>query len=96
MTVSVNSVTVPDRKLWQMSERGEDPEHDEVLADSVSGALLAALETLSPAEQMVFVLHEVFAVSFEEIGTIIGRSPAATRQLARKARVRVRGSREAV
>jgi DNA-directed RNA polymerase specialized sigma24 family protein len=79
-----------------MSERGDDAEREEALADSVSGALLSALETLAPAEQMVFVLHEVFAVSFEEIGTIIGRSPAATRQLARRARGRVRGSREAL
>jgi hypothetical protein len=63
-----------------------------LLADSVGLALLAVLDTLSPAERVAFILHDMFAVTFEEIAPIVGRSPAATRQLASRARRRVQGA----
>jgi RNA polymerase sigma-70 factor, ECF subfamily len=69
-----------------------DPEQEALLADSVGLALLVVLETLSPAERLAFVLHDMFAVPFEELAPIVGRSPAATRQLASRARRRVRGA----
>jgi RNA polymerase sigma-70 factor, ECF subfamily len=69
-----------------------DPEHEAVLADSVGLALLVVLETLSPAERLAFVLHDMFGVPFEEIAPIVERSPEATRQLASRARRRVRGA----
>ena len=69
-----------------------DPEHEVELADSVGLALLVVLETLTPAERLAFVLHDMFDVSFEEIGEVVGRSPAAARQLASRARRRVRGA----
>ncbi|MFF0308715.1 RNA polymerase sigma factor SigJ [Streptosporangium sp. NPDC004379] len=72
-------------------ESGTDPEREAVLADSVGLALLVVLETLSPAERLAFVLHDMFAVPFEEIAPVIERSPAAARQLASRARRRVRG-----
>jgi len=68
-----------------------DPEHEALLADSVGLALLAVLETLNPPERLAFVLHDTFAVPFEEIAPIVGRTPAAARQLASRARRRVRG-----
>lgn len=71
---------------------GADPEGEAVLADSVGLALLVVLETLTPAERLAFVLHDLFAVSFEEIASIMGRSQAAAKQLASRARRRVRGS----
>ena len=71
---------------------GTDPEHEALLADSVGLALLIVLETLTPAERLAFVLHDMFAVPFEEIAPIVGRSPEATRQLASRARRRVRGA----
>jgi RNA polymerase sigma factor (sigma-70 family) len=74
------------------SADGTDPEHEALLADSVGLALLVVLETLTPAERLAFVLHDMFAVPFEEIATIVERSPDATRQLASRARRRVRGS----
>jgi RNA polymerase sigma-70 factor (ECF subfamily) len=67
-----------------------DPEHEAVLADSVGLALLVVLDTLAPAERLAFVLHDMFAVPFAEIALIVGRSPAAARQLASRARRRVR------
>src|SRR5881392_2253274 len=70
---------------------GTDPEHEALLADSVGLALLVVLETLSPAERLAFVLHDVFAVPFDEIAPIVERSPEATRQLASRARRRVQG-----
>jgi len=73
-------------------EAGADPEHEAVLADSVGLALLVVLETLAPAERLAFVLHDMFAVSFDEIAPIVGRTPAAARQLASRARRRVQGS----
>src|SRR5829696_1408670 len=69
-----------------------DPEHEALLADSVGLALLVVLETLSPAERLAFVLHDMFSVPFDEIAGIVGRSPEASRQLASRARRRVRGS----
>ncbi|WP_433540581.1 RNA polymerase sigma factor SigJ [Streptosporangium sandarakinum] len=72
-------------------ESGTDPEREAVLTDSVGLALLVVLETLSPAERLAFVLHDMFAVPFEEIAPVIERSPAAARQLASRARRRVRG-----
>jgi RNA polymerase sigma factor (sigma-70 family) len=66
-----------------------DPEQDVVAADSVGLALLVVLDTLSPAERLVFVLHDMFAVPFAEIGPMVGRSPAAAKQLASRARQRV-------
>jgi RNA polymerase sigma-70 factor (ECF subfamily) len=70
---------------------GIDPEHVALLGDSVGLALLVVLETLAPAERVAFVLHDVFAVPFDEIAPIVGRSSMATRQLASRARRRVRG-----
>jgi RNA polymerase sigma factor (sigma-70 family) len=69
-----------------------DPAHQALLADSVGLALLVVLETLGPAERLAFVLHDMFAVSFDEIASIVGRSPSAARQLASRARRRVRGA----
>jgi RNA polymerase sigma-70 factor (ECF subfamily) len=68
-----------------------DPEQEVLLADSVGLALLVVLETLSPAERLAFVLHDMFSVPFDAIAPIVGRSPAATRKLASRARRRVRG-----
>jgi RNA polymerase sigma-70 factor (ECF subfamily) len=62
------------------------------MADSVGAALLVVLETLAPAERLAFVLHDMFAVPFEEIAPIVGRTPAAARQLASRARRRVQGT----
>src|SRR5437764_675438 len=74
------------------SADGTDPEHEALLADSIGLALLVVLETLSPPERLAFVLHDMFAVPFDEIAAILDRSPAATRQLASRARRRVQGS----
>jgi RNA polymerase sigma-70 factor (ECF subfamily) len=71
---------------------GVDPEQEALLADSVGPALLVVLETLAPAERLAFVLHDLFAVPFDQIAAIVGRSPAATRQLASRARRRVQGA----
>ncbi len=73
-------------------EAGTDPEHEALLGDSVGLALLAVLETLTPAERVAFVLHDVFAIPFDDIAPIVGRSPAATRQLASRGRRRVQGA----
>jgi RNA polymerase sigma factor (sigma-70 family) len=70
---------------------GTDPEHEALLADSVGLALLVVLETLRPAERLAFVLHDMFAVPFDEIAPIVDRSPEAARQLASRARRRVQG-----
>jgi RNA polymerase sigma factor (sigma-70 family) len=71
---------------------GTDPEHEALLANSVGLALLVVLEALNPAERLAFVLHDMFAVPFDEIAAIIDRSPEATRQLASRARRRVQGT----
>jgi RNA polymerase sigma factor (sigma-70 family) len=71
---------------------GIDPEHEALLADGVGFALLVVLETLTPAERLAYVLHDMFSVPFEEIGAILDRSPEAARQLASRARRRIRGA----
>ncbi|MER6944185.1 sigma-70 family RNA polymerase sigma factor [Nonomuraea sp. NPDC000554] len=71
---------------------GSDPEQEALTADSVALALLVVLETLTPAERLAFVLHDLFAVPFDEIAPIVERTPAATRQLASRARRRVQGA----
>jgi RNA polymerase sigma-70 factor (ECF subfamily) len=72
------------------SATDSEPERDTVMADSVGLALLVVLESLTPAERLAFVLHDVFAIPFDEIAPVVDRSPAATRQLASRARRRVR------
>src|SRR5262249_18757394 len=74
------------------SEDGIDPEQEALLADSIGLALLVVLDTLKPAERLAFVLHDLFAVPFDEIAPIVGRSPTAARQLASRARRRVQGA----
>jgi len=69
-----------------------DPEEEVMLADAVGVALLVVLETLTPAERFAFVLHDTFAVPFDQVAEVLGRSPEATRQLASRARRRVRGA----
>jgi RNA polymerase sigma-70 factor (ECF subfamily) len=81
----LENVAVPDATV-------PDPADDVVLADSVGAALQVVLDTLAPAERLAFVLHDLFAVPFTEIATIIGREPAAARQLASRGRRRVRGA----
>ncbi|MEV6395647.1 sigma-70 family RNA polymerase sigma factor [Streptomyces sp. NPDC051907] len=83
-------VRVPDPVVG--SPDGVDPEHQALLADSVGLALLVVLETLSPAERLAFVLHDMFAVPFDEIAPMVGRTPTAARQLASRARRRVQGA----
>src|SRR5437762_5996518 len=73
-------------------EASENPEQEAVLADSIGLAMLVVLETLNPAERVAFVLHDMFAMPFEEIAPIVGRSEVATRQLASRARRRVQGA----
>jgi RNA polymerase sigma factor (sigma-70 family) len=70
---------------------GIDPEHEALVADSIGLALLVVLETLTPAERLAFVLHDMFAMSFDEIAPIVDQSPAAARQLASRARRRIQG-----
>ena len=81
---------VPDPIVQREDEL--DPEHEAELVDSVGLALLVVLETLAPAERLAFVLHDMFAVPFDDVATIVGRSPAAARQLASRARRRVQGA----
>src|ERR1700733_14115604 len=71
---------------------GIDPETEALLADSIGPALLVILHTLAPAERLAFVLHDMFAVPFDDIAAVVGRSPAAARQLASRARRRVQGT----
>jgi RNA polymerase sigma-70 factor (ECF subfamily) len=82
-------VHLPDPVIGR--EDGGDPEHEALLSDAVGLALLVVLDTLAPAERLAFVLHDMFAVPFEDIAPMIERSPAAARQLASRARRRVRG-----
>src|SRR5437763_7121542 len=81
---------VPDPLISR--ENGVDPEHEALLGDSVGLALLVVLERLTPAERLAFVLHDMFDLPFEEIAPLVGRSPAAARQLASRARRRVQGA----
>src|SRR3954454_10495392 len=83
---------MPDPVITAVDEVAPDPEGEALAADAVGAALLVVLETLQPAERLAFVLHDVFAVPFEDIATIVGKSPAAARQLASRARRRVRGA----
>jgi RNA polymerase sigma-70 factor, ECF subfamily len=82
-------VHVPDPVVTR--EDGTQPEHEALIADSVGLAMLVVLETLTPAERLAFVLHDMFAVPFDEIATLVDRSPDAARQLASRARRRVQG-----
>jgi RNA polymerase sigma factor (sigma-70 family) len=84
-------VRIPDPVVDRVD--GADPEYQALLADSLGLALLIVLELLSPAERLAFVLHDMFGVPFDEIAPIVERSPEATRQLASRARRRVRGER---
>ncbi len=84
-------VRVPDPILASI-DGGPDPEQEAVLAESVGLALLVVLDTLSPAERLAFVLHDMFGVPFGEIAPIVGRSVDATKMLASRARTRIRGS----
>jgi RNA polymerase sigma-70 factor (ECF subfamily) len=85
----IDEVHIPDPVVRRLDDAG--PEAQAVLADSVGLAMLVVLETLTPAERLAFVLHDMFAVPFEEIADVIDRSPEATRQLASRARRRVQG-----
>jgi RNA polymerase sigma factor (sigma-70 family) len=73
-------------------DHGDDPEQEALLTDSVGRALLVVLDTLAPAERVAFVLHDMFAVPFDEIGPIVGRSSVTTKKLASRARRKVRGT----
>jgi RNA polymerase sigma factor (sigma-70 family) len=79
----------PVRPEAEPARRPVDPEEEALLAESVGQALQVVLDALTPAERVAFVLHDVFAISFEEIGQVVGRTPTATRQLASRARRRV-------
>jgi RNA polymerase sigma-70 factor (ECF subfamily) len=81
-----------DVLLAEATESGVDPEHAAVMADAIGPALMLVLDTLGPAERLAFVLHDMFAVPFPEIATVVGCSPAAARQLASRARRRVQGT----
>jgi RNA polymerase sigma factor (sigma-70 family) len=81
-----------DDQAAELAGGGADPEAEAVLADAVGPALLVVLDTLGPAERLAFVLHDLFAVPFAEIAEILGRSEAAARQLASRARRRVQGA----
>ena len=83
-------VHLPDPIL--SPEQGIDPEQEALLGDSIGLAMLVVLDSLTPAERVAFVLHDVFAVPFDEIAPIVGRTPAAARQLASRARRRVQGA----
>jgi RNA polymerase sigma-70 factor (ECF subfamily) len=87
---SMDDVRVPDPVVTV--DKGTDPEHEAVLADEVGLAMLIVLDTLPPAERLAFVLHDMFAVSFDDIAPILDKSPAAGRQLASRARKRVQSA----
>ena len=86
---ALDDVHVPDPVVTMV---GDDPAEHAVLADSVGLALLVVLDTLAPAERLAFVLHDVFGVPFDQIGPILDRTPAAAKQLASRARHRLRGT----
>src|SRR3954452_14634090 len=83
---------LPDPIVTRADDNAPDPEAEALTADAVGTALLVVLETLQPAERLAFVLHDMFAVPFEDIALIVDRSPAAARQLASRARRRVQGA----
>ena len=88
---SLEIVHVPDPILAPL-DASDDPETQAVLADSVSVALLVVLETLTPSERLAFVLHDLFAMPFDEVASVVGKTPAAARKLASRARSRVQGA----
>src|SRR4051812_12045345 len=87
----LDDLRVPDPIITPMPAPG-DPEQEAVLADAVGLALLVVLDTLAPAERLAYVLHDLFAMPFEEIAPIVDRTPTAARQLASRARRRVQGA----
>ena len=89
--VDTVATSLPDPVIY-IAEDDVDPERNVLLADSVSLALLVVLDSLNPAERLAFVLHDMFDLPFDEIAPLVGRSPAAARQLASRARRRVRGA----
>jgi RNA polymerase sigma factor (sigma-70 family) len=88
----LDSLAVHEPEPAAAREDGIDPEHEALLADAVGLALLVVLDTLNPAERLAFVLHDLFDVPFDAIAPIVGRTPTAARQLASRARRRVRGA----
>ena len=86
------TIRVPEPVVSHEDGTGTDPEQDALLADSVGLALLVVLEKLAPAERLVFVLHDMFDMPFDDIAPIVGRTTIATRQLASRARRRVQGA----
>src|SRR6185437_3909352 len=84
--------TTQDDISVDIRDEGADPEHEAMLADSVGLALLVVLDTLTPAERLAFVLHDMFAVPFDEIAPIVDRSPDAAKMLASRARRRVQSA----
>ena len=89
---ALESGRLPDPLITRPDDTAPDPEAEALAADAVGAALLVVLETLQPAERLAFVLHDLFAVPFEDIALIVDRSPAAARQLASRARRRVQGA----
>ncbi|MBP1162988.1 RNA polymerase sigma factor (sigma-70 family) [Rhodococcus sp. PvR044] len=87
---SIDDQQLPDPIVSAVE--GTDPEHEALLGDSVGLALLVVLDTLTPAERLAFVLHDMFAVPFEEVAAVVGKTTATTRQLASRARRRVQDS----
>ncbi|MFE3193239.1 sigma-70 family RNA polymerase sigma factor [Nocardia sp. NPDC059240] len=85
-------ITEDDQHLPAPPAHAPDPEHEALQADSIGLALLVVLDQLAPAERLAFVLHDLFAIPFDEIGPILDKTPAAARQLASRARRRVQGS----
>ena len=83
---------LPDPVITRADDASPDPEGETLAADGVGAALLVVLETLGPAERLAFVLHDIFAVPFDDIAPIVDRSPDAARQLASRARRRVHGA----
>jgi RNA polymerase sigma-70 factor (ECF subfamily) len=90
------ALAAPGAELAESRSHGSDPEGEAMLAESVGLALLVVLNRLTPAERIAFVLHDTFDVPFEEVASIVGRSPEAARQLASRARRRVQGTDESV
>jgi RNA polymerase sigma-70 factor, ECF subfamily len=89
---ALESGRLPDPIVTRADDSAPDPEDEALAADAVGAALLVVLETLQPAERLAFVLHDVFGVPFEDIAAVVDRSPDAARQLASRARRRVRGA----
>jgi RNA polymerase sigma factor (sigma-70 family) len=83
---------LPDMVVTRVDETAPDPVREALTADAVGGALTVVLETLSPPERIAFVLHDIFGLPFEDVAGVLDRSPAAARQLASRARRRVRGT----